>query len=487
MKKALFGVLTTAVLFPCIAFGAKPILKVYRDTPARDTVYSARYYALGITTPGATATIDGKECKVYTTGSFGAEITLRPGLNLIEMTATKDGETVEATDRVVLAEPQKRPQATPITTIALKEPFNVITTEGAYLQHGNGSDRLGGSKMNFLPEGIELQVIGTAGKLYQVALGENDYAYIQSDYAKRCDKSEPLNAVNTGSITITNTDSTDRVVLALPRRLPFYSRSEIDPSTILVTLYGATNNTNWLRQLGDTEMLEFVDLRRDGSDVLTIVMRLHDKYQWGYSINYEDNNLIIEVKHRPESLELKDLTIGLDAGHGGKSLGAVSPSGLMEKNINLDIVLRMAKILHELGAKVVLTRNDDGNPSMTQRKQAWINGDVDIAISVHNNASGNPLITLGTSSYYKHINNRSLASALHHSMLELGVSNFGLTGNFNFSLNAPTEFPNALVEVLFMSSLPEEEMLADPEFRQRTAQNIVAGLQNYLNEVKQSL
>ena len=54
-------------------------------------------------------------------------------------------------------------------------------------------------------------------------------------------------------------------------------------------------------------------------------------------------------------------------------------------------------------------------------------------------------------------------------MLSLGLADFGLTGNFNFSLNSPTEYPNALVEVLFMSSLAEEELLADPDYRKQLA------------------
>jgi N-acetylmuramoyl-L-alanine amidase len=69
-------------------------------------------------------------------------------------------------------------------------------------------------------------------------------------------------------------------------------------------------------------------------------------------------------------------------------------------------------------------------------------------------------------------------------LLELGLKNFGLTGNFNFSLNAPTEYPNVLLEVLFMSSLPEEEKLADPDFRQQVAEKALLGLEDYLNSVK---
>ncbi len=57
----------------------------------------------------------------------------------------------------------------------------------------------------------------------------------------------------------------------------------------------------------------------------------------------------------------------------------------------------------------------------------------------------------------------------------------------NFSLNAPTEYPSVLVETLFMSSLPEEEMLADPGFRKEMMLKVVNGLEDYIDNVRQDL
>ena len=88
-------------------------------------------------------------------------------------------------------------------------------------------------------------------------------------------------------------------------------------------------------------------------------------------MHYQGNMLVIAVRHRPKSLDLADLTIGLDAGHGGEFPGARSPSGLLEKDVNLDIILKMADMLRAKGAKVVLTREGDTGPSMTERKRIW--------------------------------------------------------------------------------------------------------------------
>ena len=69
-------------------------------------------------------------------------------------------------------------------------------------------------------------------------------------------------------------------------------------------------------------------------------------------------------------------------------------------------------------------------------------------------------------------------------MLELGLQEYGNTGSFNFMLNSPTEYPNALVETLFLSN-PEEEMkILDPEFQQQMAEKIVTGIKDFLEASK---
>ena len=477
----------TAAMMATLPLSAKePQLKIYHDDEHTDTVTRATYYVIGVTTPDAQAWVNGEEAHVYKTGSFGGQVTLKPGLNKIPVKVTIDNNSTEKTveiyynnnPRKVVAR-QSEPE-----TKKLDTPVNIKSLPGAYFQYGNGGDRLGGSKVGFVDAGIEMTAVGETRNLYKVQLSDNRYTYIPKEYVEL--GGEGATTVNTGSWSLSNQGKADRISISLPVKLPYTSRTEIDPSTIKVSLYGATCNSNWITQRGQLGMIEFVDFEQEESDVLTVTIRLKEKFQWGYSISYSGSTLNIDVRHRPASLELKNLTIGLDAGHGGPYPGAYSPSGLKEKDVNLDIVLKAAEILRKKGAKVVLTRDGDTGPSMTERKQIWREGNVDLAISVHNNASGNPLTTMGTSAYYKHIFDRQLASSLHQSMLSLGLANFGLTGNFNFSLNGPTDYPNALVEVLFMSSLPEEELLADPEYRGKLAAKIVEGLENYLKMVKKA-
>lgn len=468
-----------------VAFGAgaeELALKIYSRVP--DTTRVAKHTIVAVTSPGAEASIGGEAVHVYRTGSFGAEVSLRPGDNLIPVEARLGSESARRELKIFYDTVPKTPLPYKAELeMRFPEPRYVRTRAAAYLQYGNGDDRLGGSKMGFVDEGIVLKAIGDKGSLYCVRLGEGRVGYIPKILTVEAVAPEPAGAVNTGSWSVADAGDTDRITVSLPRRLAYQYTTDLEPSTIAVDIFGATDNSNWITQrTTELGIVDYVDFRQVSSDIYRVIIRLKDKYQWGFHVGYECDGtaLTIDVRHRPKSLALRDLTIGLDAGHGGEYPGAVSPSGLVEKNVNLDIIRHIRRILESKGAKVVMTRTGDTGPSMGERKRIWREAKVDLAVSVHNNSGGGALASPGTAVLYKHLFCRPLAQAVTGRLLETGLPLFGIVQNFNFSLNGPTEFPEVLVEGMFMSSLREEELLADPEFRRKVAEKIVAGLEDYL-------
>jgi N-acetylmuramoyl-L-alanine amidase len=69
-------------------------------------------------------------------------------------------------------------------------------------------------------------------------------------------------------------------------------------------------------------------------------------------------------------------------------------------------------------------------------------------------------------------------------MLTLGLREFGNVGSFNFALSGPTDYPNALVEVAFLSNPEDEKRILKPAFRKVVAQKIYLGIMDWLNEIK---
>ena len=107
----------------------------------------------------------------------------------------------------------------------------------------------------------------------------------------------------------------------------------------------------------------------------------------------------------------------------------------------------------------------------------------DLLISLHFNSSANQQVR-GVSTYYKHIGFRPLTQFVLTRMLELNLNEFGNIGHFNFALNAPTDFPNCLVEIAFLSNEEDERRIVNPAFKTSVAQKIYTGINDWLKSLK---
>ena len=88
------------------------------------------------------------------------------------------------------------------------------------------------------------------------------------------------------------------------------------------------------------------------------------------------------------ALGLKIGRIVIDAGHGGHDSGTLGAGGIEEKNVVLDVALRLGKLLHDrLGAEVVYTRDDDTFVPLETRTAIANKAQADLFISVHANSS----------------------------------------------------------------------------------------------------
>lgn len=491
-SRKLFSIIVLNILVSLSAYSQQTIdLRIVRGKV--DTVSSQVHYIVGVAQKGSQIIINDAPVKQYETGSFGMELKLNEGDNNVNIKAVYNG--VEESDCFSIY--YKKPEPVVVKVAKTHALPIVVTKKGAYLNYGGGQDRLGGAKINFLAEGIKMELLGIENNLYKVKLSENRYAYIPKQFADVLPIGDKPPFSLSGSWSVSNIESADKVRVALEDKQPYTIYREPELNRIIVDIHGVACNSNWITQYQDLEAIEYVHLNQKESDVLSVIIMLKDKYSWGYSVDYAGNALEITVNHTPSVLKSKSkiktktslagLIIGLDAGHGGSSTGAVSPSGIKEKDLNLAMVYMLKEEVESRGGKVILSRTDDTNISMQERTDTFKNAEVNMVLSVHCNAGGNPLRPMGTSTYYRHIEDRPLAEAVLKRLLDLNLNNFGLIGNFNFSLIAPTEYPAILVETLFMSSLPDEEQLASSDFQKKMMSKVAMGLEDYIRMVRQSM
>ncbi len=362
--------------------------------------------------------------------------------------------------------------------------IGVTKGERPALSYGLGDDRLGGAKMSFINAGIRLAITGKHGSQYRVALAPGHEAWIAAGNVDLIPRGARLPAALTENWTVYGDDKYDYVNVGIPLRLPYSSTTESDPTRIHIDLYGATSNTNWIIQQLTTREIKNVYYTEPSTGVFRITIELRHRQIWGYEIAYNPSGLVIKVRRQPEKLKIKALTFALDAGHGGENSGALGSTGALEKDINLAVVKELKALLEDRGARVILTRDNDADVAVADRVRKAVTSGADMLISIHSNSIGlttNPENTRGTATFYKHICYRPLALAIVRSVLKTGLPLFGNVGSFNFSLNAPTELPNVLVEMAFVSNPLDEMDLTDPEFRHRIAGRIVDGVDDFLD------
>ena len=219
----------------------------------------------------------------------------------------------------------------------------------------------------------------------------------------------------------------------------------------------------------------------------------------------------IEILHPPP------YTVVIDPGHGGPRYSGAAAPGIIEKDANLDVALRLAPLLTAAGYRVVLTRRGDytltqfdADTAIERRDEIQARVDLanqeraDILISVHFNGSSvsslrglevyyNPDRSFG---YFNYV----LANSARHSIVtsirgagydvvDRGIKNDALVGgdpnnphSWILGTNSgfrPSMMPGVIVEALFMSNYLDVEQIKRPEMRQVIAEGYRSGIDAY--------
>jgi N-acetylmuramoyl-L-alanine amidase len=299
------------------------------------------------------------------------------------------------------------------------------------------------------------------------------------------------------TIRTINTQSDDygaEVILPLTQRLPYQIEQHLKPNRLVMKIYGVTADTDWVTPIVPSEhekqLVEQVTWKQVADGIYEVTVNLKQARQWGFKADYDGSTLRLHIKRAPnlasatETKRLSGLNICLDPGHGGAESGAIGCGGITEAEINLGISLKLRDLLQKEGAHVVMTRTSNVELALDQRVQIANENNVDILLSVHNNAlpdGRDPWTEHGTSSYWYHPQATDLAHAL-----KVGIEHrlgFGdlATRWQNLALTRPSAMLSTLTESGFMISPDEYAVLEQPEGQQKAAQGMLDGLIEYLN------
>jgi N-acetylmuramoyl-L-alanine amidase len=223
------------------------------------------------------------------------------------------------------------------------------------------------------------------------------------------------------------------------------------------------------------------------------------------------------------ALGLKVGRIVIDPGHGGHDSGTLGPGGIEEKDVVLDVALRVGRLLHDrLGAEIVYTRDNDTFIPLETRTAIANKAQADLFLSIHANSSPEPEAR-GVEAYY--LNFTSDPTALDVAARENALSTSGVhqlsdlvrkialkdkidesrefaadidTGLYDglhkgnpglkdrgvkkapFVVLIGAQMPSVLAEISFLTNPDDAEELSEPEYRERIAKALDAGVERYL-------
>jgi N-acetylmuramoyl-L-alanine amidase len=221
--------------------------------------------------------------------------------------------------------------------------------------------------------------------------------------------------------------------------------------------------------------------------------------------------------------------IVIDAGHGGHDPGSIGPRGLQEKDLILDVALRLEKLVRDsLGADVVMTRSTDTFIPLEERTAIANSRGADLFLSIHANSSRNARAR-GIETYFLNFaqdphaeavaarenaisaatlkdlqglvkaitlnskidESRDFAATVQEALVENlkphypALQDRGVhTAPFYVLIGA--HMPSILAEIAFVSHPEEEKLLRSPEYRDMVARSLLDGIRRYLEALNRT-
>lgn len=197
---------------------------------------------------------------------------------------------------------------------------------------------------------------------------------------------------------------------------------------------------------------------------------------------------IINIKAK--ELPLDNKIIYIDPGHGGIDPGSIYKN-IYEKDINLEICLKLKNNLEKQGATVYLTRDGDydlSTPNTSTRKKSDLNNRVrlindsnaNMYISIHLNAT-NSKTWKGAQVFYDDVNqeNIKIAKIIQTEFKKNTNTNREISEITNMLLNRKVTIPGVLIEVGFLSNDNERYLLKQDSYQEKITNIIINGIINY--------
>jgi len=344
-----------------------------------------------------------------------------------------------------------------------------------------------GVVITVLPDSVPLQLNGKIGSRWRVRLGKTLVGYIEGSELHAEPQVKPLASTPVSAPIISYEKDWLRLDMKVNHPLPFILEQSIDPPIVELVLYGGYISSTWITYPRSKSVIKNISWSQPEEEVLRWRIELEQKQQWGHRVVFDKDRLSLYVRRTParamaSSRPLEGLIIAIDPGHGGSESGAISPTGLEEKEINLRYAGYVADYLRKAGAAIVLTRSIDTTLTIQQRIATARLAQAHLYLWLHNNSVGPEVDAIrvrGTSTYFYVPQNRALAEKVYYQLRQIGLAPYGCIQE-SYTVTRVPDMLAVLVEGAFMSHPEDERWLMQSTFLRRLAAAVGQGVMDFV-------
>ena len=333
----------------------------------------------------------------------------------------------------------------------------------------------------FLLPGTVLRQTGRDGEFVRVRLDDALDIWVAATDAVALPVGAMPPSRLVGNVRVVPGDEYTDLALPMGGR-PAYSVEESGRDVIL-TLYGTRATTDVVAYRPNDALVRTVEWMQEGAERARFTVHLRER-PFGYLVLWQNGTLVLRLRHRPRvdpQRPLGGLTIAVDPGH--PPIGATGPTGLWEAQATLWVGERLAAMLRERGATVLMTRTTMDAVALGDRPTIARRGNAQLLVSIHLNALPdgiNPFKVQGTGTYFFQPHAEALARAVQRGLVaRMALPDLGVFYD-NLALTRPTWMPAILCEGAFMMIPDQEAALRTPQFEDAYARGIADGIEEYL-------
>ena len=419
--------------------------------PADKKIVTTKDYAFiyGRANSAESLTINDKGVYVAPNGAFAHSVKLHDGENRV-IIRTAYGLSL-----------YKYIKSTPKSQEIPVEDFDPIK---AYVNCDNTPIRstpvdAGLNRMAHLFEGTHIIINGSKGPFYRVYLSKNKEGWIaKKDVTLTDEDFYPADFINMDSERFKNAMIQS---ISFSKKLPY--TVEDTEKEIIFRVYNPELSEESVYNLSIPKPMKYA-----------------------YNISLEDGKYTFKVRKLTDNI--KDLTVVIDAGHGGSEKGAIGCLGDEEKDINLKIAFKVAELLRKHNVNVVMTREVDANLSLDDRVSITKENSADIFVSIHLNSIGDIPMDVhknkGTSVYYFNDNSKMLAEIMKREVTHYAGTRDDGVHTGSFAVIRPSDYAAVLVETAYMTNPIDSMLYTNDKWIDKAAKGISEGIVRYIKTNK---